>query len=1210
MNSRCKREIKVLETQKKRALQKEDLTEAAKICNVIGETLSSFGCFDEAIDAHKEEVHLSEAINDVIGVAVGNRKVGECLCELRQFDDAIKHQQKHLKLARSVDNVLEQQRALATLGRTYFVQAEDFDDDPGGTKQCLKKSEKAYFQSLELCNTLSTSLTPKEFLQMKSRLYLNLGLVYEWKQDYKEALKFVSKALLISKEQKLRENTYRCHYTLSGLYLNAKSYQKALQSAKSAVMIGKEMKSKQQELDAQMQLGVTLLRLGEFSSALQALKQVYKASANENPQSIELIIKNLKFAMKGVKLQTRLDCCTSEQERMTSYEHFGDLSYDVMCPEKAIEYYQKQLDVARELRIEDKLIAPIYISIAVTYSECKEYGKALEFYQRELKLRKNDLKEKSSTYCAIGKCLEDLERPYPEIKEIYMKAIECAQSSGHIKTILKAYKDWAEVVKVNEGPIMHENVLKKIATLRQEMETEGDDSQEAVSSPLDDDGSDDVHLTPDEVEMLESDDEGNDEEENHLSSTSSTKQRTSRESKKKVKKVNERGETPLHVAAINGNIARVEELLKLGADVKARDYCGWQPIHEASNHGFYDIVKLLLEYGSDVNDPGGAHCGGITPLHDASQNGHLKVVKLLLEYNADVYVKCKEGHTPLQLVQTAIRNDEEELTASDSQNSESLLALRRRVAVLLRDAMTKKKRKSLQRGTNKSVAENRNRLMFEDFPDSETMGDRAGFQENAVESTDDDDDLSPGIPFKKKKLNPEDDLLQRQLNQSTHEEKDSPESPQSPCIAKPFVPTDTDDLDMNVPRMSSTTNQPDSENDDDDDEIMQLFQQQECSEKLEDEDSNYESMAEDMSPPVVFVNDTTPDAIPSTSVASEDERPLEVGTSRTKNRPNAGRPNSRTQHKTSSAQRRLQTRINFSRSPSPATNMRSSSPSMFTEGDRRLQDFIIDDESSRKKGNGKQRQSRIDFTVNAPQGTSNSNTNHRPRNSTNTQNRRNLTTANKGPKSNHRQRHIDNYHPIEIQDENDANVDNRLNTNHIQSTAAASTQPITRPSGPIFRVKVRISNHCLLVPCQQADEKTIKWLIDQASERYYSLTGVATTISLQTQDGAHLNPSDVITNVIDNNEEICGLVLGLKFPPLVEQYTTKCKEKGIDQLDEITEVFSLEEELRSLSLNNMYISTSDIETVFPCISCNVHITAIDVSNSYIGKQLPFILTVL
>ena len=54
------------------------------------------GCFEEAIEAHKEEVHLSEAINDTIGVAVGNRKLGECFCELGQFEDAIRLQKQHL----------------------------------------------------------------------------------------------------------------------------------------------------------------------------------------------------------------------------------------------------------------------------------------------------------------------------------------------------------------------------------------------------------------------------------------------------------------------------------------------------------------------------------------------------------------------------------------------------------------------------------------------------------------------------------------------------------------------------------------------------------------------------------------------------------------------------------------------------------------------------------------------------------------------------------------------------------------------------------------------------------------------------------------------------------------------------------------------------------------------------------------------------------
>jgi len=72
-------------------------------------------------------------------------------------------------------DVVEQQRALATLGRTYFVQAEEYVGDEKNLKQCLRKSEKSYLESLELCNKLSSNITQKEYLEMKARLYLNLG---------------------------------------------------------------------------------------------------------------------------------------------------------------------------------------------------------------------------------------------------------------------------------------------------------------------------------------------------------------------------------------------------------------------------------------------------------------------------------------------------------------------------------------------------------------------------------------------------------------------------------------------------------------------------------------------------------------------------------------------------------------------------------------------------------------------------------------------------------------------------------------------------------------------------------------------------------------------------------------------------------------------------------------------------------------------------
>lgn len=48
---------------------------------------------------------------------------------------------------------------------------------------------------------------------------------------------------------------------------------------------------------------------------------------------------------------------------------------------------------------------------------------------------------------------------------------------------------------------------------------------------------------------------------------------TSRQ-KDKVNKRNERGETPLHMAAIRGDVKQVKELIGLGADVNMKDFAG------------------------------------------------------------------------------------------------------------------------------------------------------------------------------------------------------------------------------------------------------------------------------------------------------------------------------------------------------------------------------------------------------------------------------------------------------------------------------------------------------------------------------------------------------------------------------------------------------------------------------------------------------------
>jgi NF-kappa-B inhibitor-like protein 2 len=61
-------------------------------------SLSLLGLFEQAIEEHEMELQLSESLSDTIAVAIAHRKIGECLCELHDFKQALFHQQKHLEV--------------------------------------------------------------------------------------------------------------------------------------------------------------------------------------------------------------------------------------------------------------------------------------------------------------------------------------------------------------------------------------------------------------------------------------------------------------------------------------------------------------------------------------------------------------------------------------------------------------------------------------------------------------------------------------------------------------------------------------------------------------------------------------------------------------------------------------------------------------------------------------------------------------------------------------------------------------------------------------------------------------------------------------------------------------------------------------------------------------------------------------------------------
>ena len=100
----------------------------------------------------------------------------------------------------------------------------------------------------------------------------------------------------------------------------------------------------------------------------------------------------------------------------------------------------------------------------------------------------------------------------------------------------------------------------------------------------------------------------------------------------------------IHAATENGQINVVRSLLDHGSDVDERDSSRRTPLAEASRHGKLQIAKLLIERGADVNSRGAT---GQTPLHLASTSGHLDIVRLLLDHNADVNARQRSQRTAL-----------------------------------------------------------------------------------------------------------------------------------------------------------------------------------------------------------------------------------------------------------------------------------------------------------------------------------------------------------------------------------------------------------------------------------------------------------------------------------------------------------------------------------------------------------------------------------
>jgi ankyrin repeat protein len=112
------------------------------------------------------------------------------------------------------------------------------------------------------------------------------------------------------------------------------------------------------------------------------------------------------------------------------------------------------------------------------------------------------------------------------------------------------------------------------------------------------------------------------------------------------------GDTALHIAAAAFSRPMAELLMTHGADCRARNRRGAEPLHYAADGGRREpraqagVIEYLILMGAE---PNAVDKTGVAPLHRAVRTRSVAAVKALLDGGAELRQPNKSGSTPLHL---------------------------------------------------------------------------------------------------------------------------------------------------------------------------------------------------------------------------------------------------------------------------------------------------------------------------------------------------------------------------------------------------------------------------------------------------------------------------------------------------------------------------------------------------------------------------------
>lgn len=614
---------------KQHAKRDNNLRQLAEITKTLGDIYFENEQLKKALQEYTEQLSICKDLGDKLSCAIANRMIGEVHVSLGDYEQALVHQNLHLEGARDMKNLIEEQRAHATLGRTYFCLAESLLNQSQRRDEALGNAKTAYVKSMELCDQLtSTDIKLEERTLMRARLLLNLGLTLEAQRETQQAIDLIEQATALCVSNNFQEDLHRTCISLAAIYERQGDFELALKYIETATMVNDTcLKAK-----AKLSKAELLMQSGQWIKTRKVLVDLYTSSGL--PKDINCQVeKYLRIVVTLCRAENNLLVESDARVKQKLYETLGDAAVAAQCFDKGVEYYRHMLACAEQT---GEQVAVALTSLAQTLKDAGRCEEAVPFARWELELYTNNPRERCQSALFLADLLATTNATDAEIQEHYTVALRSANESENAKLRRSTAKEFVayleSVGQLDEAEDTRRTMGLATSEASSDTESEGSEKSDKIGA--------DICL--EDLSDLEV-------EENVT--TANTIRRRRREKRTPAIKRNEKGETQLHVACIDGDIGAVERLLSSGHPANVRDHCGWSPLHEAANHGHVEVAEALLKHGANVDDPGGASCKGITPLHDAASCGHFSVMQLLMQHGANLTLKSHDGDTVLDCLE-------------------------------------------------------------------------------------------------------------------------------------------------------------------------------------------------------------------------------------------------------------------------------------------------------------------------------------------------------------------------------------------------------------------------------------------------------------------------------------------------------------------------------------------------------------------------------